>query len=948
MRRTNSVALILGLVLLHVGGVARCEDGLTITTKPLAEWTQYLSYAQSLGATGGVDPYVWWVDDGELPPGLSLTASGVLAGTPLDAGTFSFTVMVGDVDNTTATLEHTMKINESVTVTSNDPEPWTVERGVTFYLHAEGGTGSLAWSKISGSLPAGIELSSEGVLSGAPEEAGTYSIVVQAEDSLHATGERPIVWVINSTPQIGKLTRTSWTVQRFLSATIGVEGGTAPYSWTFEGDGGGEPGDDASGLPAGVVFKSLGEMVELAGTPTESGTFLFVARVEDACGVEVSGEFEIAINRWPIFGTETLPMAVQGVGYDFQFDVDYGTSPTTFRILDGDLPEGLSLESNGSISGAPEETGNFGITVVAEDAAGATVAESTSSEVKPGCTSDPVTFPDWTAGRPFKPMILTASGGDGDIRWTSKPSVPTGMYLSNGGLLTGKPRDAGVYEFEIVARCDGGSRAVLEVVWNVNPKPEIITTEVPEWAADRPYSAEVETEGGTQPVRLTVSGGQLPPGLTIEAEGMATAVSGTPTEPGTYAFAITLRDARGAEVNRAYQLVINETPEITEVEIDWTVGKSISRSFTGKEYIAPQQWRLSAGEIPAGMYLRLDGMDAQVHGTPGETGEHVFAIDFEDEMGALESVRFTLTIHAAMNADEPELLMASGRETNTFLPLTGGTPPHSWAVVSGRLPPGLTIDPDTGELSGTPYEPGSYELAAFVTDGCQTTIAVPVTIHVAERIFSDLRKETELAGSDTFHHYWFDALEGTKIRLKSKLTGSTVLPAISLLGPDGAAIDMGSAASTGKKAFSIKNFVIPETGRYYIRVDNRDARASGTFKTSLKLKPAKRFSFDGDLSGPGDTDIVAIPLPAGTLSLKVGADGRIDPGSMLLEAPDGDLVSLAALGSLRSGEKRFVVKRLSIPASGVYRLHVNTGSAGSYRATIRVRPNQPHTCRLPE
>ena len=142
--------------------------------------------------------------------------------------------------------------------------------------------------------------------------------------------------------------------------------------------------------------------------------------------------------------------------------------------------------------------------------------------------------------------------------------------------------------------------------------------------------------------------------------------------------------------------------------------------------------------------------------------------------------------------------------------------------------------------------------------------------------------------------------------LKSKLTGSTVLPAISLLGPDGAAIDMGSAASTGKKAFSIKNFVIPETGHYYIRVDNRDARASGTFKTSLKLKPAKRFSFDGNLSGPGDTDIVAIPLPAGTLSLKVGADGRIDPGSMLLEAPDGDLVSLAALGSLRSGEKRFV------------------------------------------
>lgn len=69
---------------------------LAVTTTSLAEGTQGGLYSQTLGAKNGVKPYTWNVASGTLPPGLSLSAAGVLSGTPGGAGTFSFTVQVTD------------------------------------------------------------------------------------------------------------------------------------------------------------------------------------------------------------------------------------------------------------------------------------------------------------------------------------------------------------------------------------------------------------------------------------------------------------------------------------------------------------------------------------------------------------------------------------------------------------------------------------------------------------------------------------------------------------------------------------------------------------------------------------------------------------------------------------------------------------------------------------
>lgn len=75
---------------------------LTITTISIAPLTKNVPYSQQLSATGGAAPYTWQVTAGALPPGLTLSSTGLISGTPTTSGSFSFTVTVRDRNNATA------------------------------------------------------------------------------------------------------------------------------------------------------------------------------------------------------------------------------------------------------------------------------------------------------------------------------------------------------------------------------------------------------------------------------------------------------------------------------------------------------------------------------------------------------------------------------------------------------------------------------------------------------------------------------------------------------------------------------------------------------------------------------------------------------------------------------------------------------------------------------
>jgi hypothetical protein len=137
--------------------------------------------------SGGTAPFTW-SETGPLPPGLSLSSSGQLSGTPTRAGTFPISVMVTDSSNPPLmnSVPVNLKIADSPILISAAPAPpdgtaACPYAGFTFM--ASGGSPGYTWAVTAGSLPAGMALIPNGSLAGTPAAAGPFTFTVTATDS---------------------------------------------------------------------------------------------------------------------------------------------------------------------------------------------------------------------------------------------------------------------------------------------------------------------------------------------------------------------------------------------------------------------------------------------------------------------------------------------------------------------------------------------------------------------------------------------------------------------------------------------------------------------------------------------------------------------------------------------------------------------------------------------
>jgi putative Ig domain-containing protein len=181
-----------------IGGVKPSETSQPPASVPLAISTNSLSngqvgssYQDSLVATGGTPPYHWSIASGALPNGLGINSvSGVIAGQPANAGTFSFAIDVQDSSPGKASAQSQM----SIQISSAPPGPLQISThslphgqvgdAYDSSVVATGGTPPYHWSIATGALPNGLGINSvSGVISGQPTVAGTSSFGVGVQDS---------------------------------------------------------------------------------------------------------------------------------------------------------------------------------------------------------------------------------------------------------------------------------------------------------------------------------------------------------------------------------------------------------------------------------------------------------------------------------------------------------------------------------------------------------------------------------------------------------------------------------------------------------------------------------------------------------------------------------------------------------------------------------------------
>ncbi len=133
------------------------------------------------------------------------------------------------------------------------------------------------------------------------------------------------------------------------------------------------------------------------------------------------------------------------------------------------------------------------------------------------------------------------------------------MSLSSStGLLSGTPTTAGSYPFTVKITDTTGGSATQAATVVIAAVPSLANTAPPAGQAAVAYSDALAVTGGTGPFTWAVSGGSLPPGVTLNAS--TGVLSGTPTASGLYTFTVKVTDSFGLTATQSLNVTIGVGP----------------------------------------------------------------------------------------------------------------------------------------------------------------------------------------------------------------------------------------------------------------------------------------------------------------------------------------------------------------------------------------------------
>jgi hypothetical protein len=656
----------------------------TVTTTSVPAATAGTAYTTTLVESGGTDPCTWTVTPATLPAGLSLNSStGVVSGTPTGGGSGSFTFKVtdsstaGKMSSAPQAITVTVNASPALTVTTASLAAGTMGTAYSQTLQASGGMPSYKWSKTAGSLPAGLTLSSAGVISGTPTGTftGTSNFTVALTDSQTPTNATITanLSIAVSAPALSVTTASlaGGTIgNAYTNQTLQATGGVSPYTWAVT----------TGSLPAGLALNAATGVI--SGTP--SGTFVgavnFTVTATDSetpTAKTASAPLSITISVAPLSVTTSgsLPVGVVNSVYArATLQATGGIQAYSWAVTTGSLPTGLILNpATGAISGTPTSPGtSFTVTVTdSETPTAKTATANLTITVNPAVSVTTTSLPAGVIGTGYN-QTLTAAGGISPYTWAvTTGSLPAGLTLNAAtGAISGTPSGTftGTANFTVTVT-DNESPTKKTATANLSltmsaPPLSVTTASLAGGTIGNSYTNQtLQATGGISPYTWAVTTGSLPAGLTLNA---ATGViSGTPsgTFVGTDNFTVTATDsqtptAATATANLSIAisvapLSVTTTSSSLPVGVDSSVYAGATLQATGG--ISPYSWAVTTGSLPAG--LILNPTTGAISGTPTSSGASftVTATDSETPTAKTATAALTIVVHPALSVTTSSL-----------------------------------------------------------------------------------------------------------------------------------------------------------------------------------------------------------------------------------------------------------------------------------------------------
>ncbi len=569
-------------------------------------------------------------------------------------------------------------------------------------------------------LPPGLFLNTtRGLITGSPEQEGTFPVQVRARNSLGWGDWNGFSLEVSSRqPHFGPIPDSTTAVGDDFSLELGrlvIDGGNPVVEY------------QAQGLPPGLSLDSTSGRI--SGKPASAGEFAVKVRARNLYGFSGWQGFTITVSQdSPYF--DPIPDQQAQINSTFQLDLSrYARALLAASVraqaavsaIDEyqavNLPPGLDLDStSGLISGTPSAAGTYRVRVRARNHAGFSGWQGFILQV-----NDSAIFfhdiPDQTARQelPFR-LNLAAyvdDSGTAVTGYQARGLEPLGLALSQDGVISGSPPREGEFPVEVRAGHSGGWSPWKGFNITVSGSQPWFDS-IPDQTAKQDGSFQLRLAGYLHDNGLAITGYKaqgLPAGLDLDQQGV---ISGSPSQGGEFVIKVAARNSAGWSGWQSFTLKVSDSTPYFDPIPDQNAKQGTSFQLRLAGYLHDNGLPVTgykASDLPPG--LSLDSSSGLISGQPGQSGQFHVRVAARNHAGWGGWQGFTITVSGREPYFEA-IPDQTGRQDQAFflrlytfvhdngLPITG-------YKAQGLEAAGLSLS-QSGEISGTPPQAGKFAL----------------------------------------------------------------------------------------------------------------------------------------------------------------------------------------------------------------------------------------------